>query len=372
MKKSVFTRVFCVIIVLTMIVALLASCGTKKREEESENGSSSVTSGTEATQTEAGTEGRDDEIDATVDKIRVGTLIGPTGIGMAELMKRDSENETAYDYEFELMSAPENMAAQVIAGSLDVAALPVNLAATLYKKTGGAYLLSAVNTLGVLYILENGDSVSSVSDLAGKTLYCTGQGAMPQYVVEYLIVKNGLKVVYEDTEEVPADAVRLVFMSEHAALAAAMASGTVSLGMLPEPNVTGATVKNPALRVAVDITAEWDKVSDASLIQGCVIVSKAFAEQHPLAYGAFLKEYKESVDFVNSKTEEAAGFVQEFGILPSAAIAKAAIPRCNIVFDAGPSAKSAVAAVLSVLFGYKPALVGGSMPDDTFYSLLSE
>ena len=366
MKKSVFMRIIGFLLAIMLFAATFASCGSNGRENGTGTASESDTAG------ETSTENTVAEKDETVEKIRVGTLIGPTGMGMAYLMKQDFEGKTAYDYEFELMSAPENMAAQVIAGSLDIAALPVNLAATLYKKTGGAYLLSAVNTLGVLYILENGDTVSSVSDLAGKTLYCTGQGAMPQYVVEYIIRQNGLKVVYEDAEDVPADSVRLVFMAEHAELAAAMAAGTVSLGMLPEPNVTGASVKNASLRVALDVTSEWGKVADASLIQGCVIVSKSFAEEHPLAYNAFLEEYGASVEYVNADVAFAADIIQEFGILPSAAVAKAALPRCNIVFDNGASAKDGVKAVLTVLFGYKPALVGGSMPDEEFYSLLGK
>ena len=365
MKNIAFMRIVGIFIVLAMITAIFAACGDQGRIE----GAESDASGTEK-QTSGTENGTEVQIDETVGTIRVGTLIGPTGMGMAYLMKTDGESKTAYDYDFQLMSAPENMAAQVIAGSLDVAAVPVNLAATLYKKTGGAYLISAVNTMGVLYIIENGNTVSSVSDLAGKTLYCTGQGAMPQYVVEYLIKQNGLDIVYEDTAEVPSDAVRLVFMSEHAELAAAMVAGTVALGMLPEPNVTSATVKNSSLRVAVDITAEWDKTEEASLIQGCIIVSKTFVEEHPLAYQAFLKDYKQSVEYVNANTSEAAELIQEFGILPSAAIAKAALPRCNIVFYNGAAARDGVRAVLSVLFSYKPALVGGTMPDDGFYTLL--
>lgn len=362
MKKSAFMRVICILTALVTLTAVLFACGTARREIGTESAADN------GTQTDAANVSKDE----TVEKIRVGTLIGPTGMGMAYLMKEDSEDKTDYDYEFELMSAPENMAAQVIAGALDVAAVPVNLAATLYKKTEGAYLISAVNTLGVLYVLENGDTVSSVADLAGKTLYCTGQGAMPQYVIEYLISQNGLKIVYEDTLDVPSDSVRLVFMAEHAELAAAMAAGTVALGMLPEPNVTSASMKNASLRVALDVTSEWGKIEDAQLIQGCIIVSKAFAENHPIAYESFLREYKESVEYVNSNVASAADMIQEFGILPAAAIAKSALPRCNIVFDSGASAKAGVEAVLGVLFGYKPALVGGAMPDETFYSLLGK
>ena len=361
MKKAALMRIICAFILIAMIAAAFASCGMAQNAETEKETSF---------ETSVPDDKDEPKIDETVETIRVGTLIGPTGMGMAYLMKQDADGASAYDYDFQLMSAPENMAAQVISGSLDIAALPVNLAATLYKKTGGAYLISAVNTLGVLYILENGSTVSSVSDLAGKTLYCTGQGAMPQYVIEYLIQKSGLKVVYEDSADVPSDSVRLVFMAEHAELAAAMASGSVALGMLPEPNVTSASVKNADLRVAVDITAEWNKTEEAPLIQGCIIVSKAFASDHPLAYEAFLGEYEASVGYVNANVAEAAELIQQFGILPAAAVAKAALPRCNIVFDNGASAKDGVKAILSVLFGYKPALVGGTMPDDEFYSLL--
>lgn len=289
-------------------------------------------------------------------EISVMALKGPTGMGLAALMDADANGTTKNDYTFTLVGDPTQVSASVIKGEVDVACVPVNLASTLYNKTEGEYICLAINTLGVLHILEVGDSVQSIADLEGKTLYATGQGSTPEYILNYILEKNGLtgKVTVE-------------YEAEHTALVSLFAAGEVTLGMLPEPNVSSAMMQTEGLRQALDITAEWDKVSETSAVQGCVIVNRAFAEENPDALAAFIAEYAASVEFVNAKEEEAAAMCETHGIVPKAAIAQRAYPNCNIVFVTGDEMKADLSAFLSVLYDANPASVGGALPADDFY-----
>lgn len=288
--------------------------------------------------------------------MNVMALKGPTGMGLAYLMDANDKNETANEYTFTLAGDPTQVSAAVIKGETDVACVPVNLASTLYNKTGGEYICIAINTLGVLHILTTDDSINSLSDLEGKTLYATGQGSTPEYILNYILEKNGL-----------ADKVTVEYETEHTALVSMFATGKVTLGMLPEPNVSSAMVQTDGLRQVVDLTAEWDKVSDTSAVQGCVIVSKKFASENPDALAHFMAEYAASVEYVNANVDEAAAMCETYGIVPKAAIAKRAYPNCNIVFVSGDAMKASLSAFLDVLYGANPASVGGALPKDDFY-----
>lgn len=282
--------------------------------------------------------------------LRVAALKGPTGMGLAYLLAEPSDA-----YSIELFDAPDAISAKLISGEADIAAVPVNLAATLYNKTNGAVVVAALNTLGVLYIVENGETVQSISDLAGKTLYASGQGSTPEYILNYLLEKNGLTDVTVE------------YVGEHAALAAMVASGEAGLAMLPEPNVSAVLAKNANTRVALDLTAEWNKVSDTKLVQGCYVVQKSVYDSHKKAVDAFFDQVADSVDNVNTDAG-AAAVVAAQGIVPSEGVAKSAIPRSNIVCVRGDEMKAAVSAMLKVLFDANPKSVGGALPGDELYA----
>ena len=293
--------------------------------------------------------------------LTVMTLQGPTGMGLAKLMDDAAKKTAKNNYTFTLTGDPTAVSAAVIKGEVDIACVPVNLASVLYNKTSGAYVCLAINTLGVLHILEAGDTVHSVADLAGKTLYATGQGSTPEYILNYILEKNGI-----------ADKVTVEYKTEHAELATLLASGDVTLGMLPEPNVTSAKMKNANLRQALDLTAEWDKICDTSAVQGCVIVKKSVVDENPEAIRVFAEEYAASVAFVNENVEGAAAMCETYGIVPKAAIAKAAYPNCNIVFVTGKDMQDALSAFLEILYAANPSSVGGKLPDDAFYLYAAE
>lgn len=284
-------------------------------------------------------------------QINIGTLKGSTGMGMVALMGEDYAA-----YHITLASAPDEITAAFISGELDVASVPINLASVLYNKLEGDVEMLAVNTLGVLYILENGESIQNVADLAGKTIYATGQGATPEYILQYLLSKNGI-----------AEQVRVEYMSEHSELAAELASGKASFGMLPEPNVTAALAQNQELRIALDLTKEWNAVCETPLVQGCLIVRKSFLDKNEKAVETFLSDYKASTVFVNEHHEKASLLIESYGIMAKAALAKQTIKRSNIVCLQGADMKTAAKGMLEVLYSANPKSVGGKLPADDFY-----
>lgn len=288
--------------------------------------------------------------------VRVGVLKGPSSLGMLEVMDKNDKDETGNRYEFTIEGAPANVQTKFLNGELDIVAIPTNLAPVLYNKTDKNVSVIAVSTLGVLYVLSSGGDVSSFAGLEGKTLYTTGQGTMLEYVINYLIDQNGLS-----------GKVEVEYKSEHAELATLMAAGEVGLAMLPQPFVTTVTMKNPDIKIALDINEEWRKVSGGKeMTMTCIVVNNEFLQNNEDAVAQFLKEYKDSTDFVNNNVDEAAALSGKYDIVPEQ-VAKIAIPKCGIVYIDGDGMKASVGPFLEVLFAANPAAVGGSLPDDAFY-----
>lgn len=246
----------------------------------------------------------------------------------------------------------------MVKGDLDVAAVPCNLASVLYNKTEGQVVIAAVNTLGVLYIVEKGEELGSIADLKGKTIYTTGQGTTPEYTLRYLLSQNGLD---------PDKDVTIEFCSEASEVVSTIATMDSAVAMLPQPYVTVAQTKVDGLKVAFDVTKEWEKADkDSTVVTGVLIARKAFIEEHPEQFKAFLDEYKASAEYANSNVEDTAELVEKFDIF-KAAIAKKAIPECNVTFITGDDMKTKVSSYLKVLFDANPKAVGGKLPDDGIY-----
>ena len=287
---------------------------------------------------------------APAEPVNIAALKGPTGMGISYMM-----DDTA-KYNVELQDAPDVVVGKFVNGEIDIAAVPLNLAAVLYNKTEGNVVLLNLDTLGVLYIVENGETINSLADLAGKTVYASGEGATPQYVLDYLLAQNGLT-----------DQVKVEYVGEHTALAAMVASGEAQIALLPEPFVSAVTVKNPDVRVALDLNSAWEAASGTKLVMGVYIASRTFYNEHPDQVKAFLADYAASVEKVNTASD-AAQKIADLGIVGSAAIAQQAIPRSYIVSIAGDEAKNAASAVLNVLFTANPKSVGGKLPGDDLYA----
>lgn len=331
----------------------LAACGGSA----SSAASSTVVS--EAASSAAASEEEETAASLSVtEPLRIAGLKGPTTMGLVNLLSMEQAGTAAMDYDLQLYGAADEIVPLLIKGELDMAAIPANLAATLYQKTNGGIQAVAVNTLGVLYVVEQGDTVHSMADLKGRTILSTGKGTTPEYVLRYLLTANGLD---------PDKDVDIQYYSEATEVTAQMASTQDAIAVLPQPYVTAAGLKDDTLRVALDLTAEWDKVADTQLITGVTVVRKAYAEEHPDVVAAFLADYAQSVNTANTDLDGTAALCEEQGVVAKAAIAKKALPNCNIVCLTGEELKADVSGYLQVLYDADPAAVGGALPGEDFY-----
>ena len=295
----------------------------------------------------------ENEPEFTGAEVKVGMLKGPTGMGAAWLMDQSEQGLTLNSYEFTVAGAPDELTGQLIQGGLDIAALPTNAISSLYNKTEGKIVCLGVNTLGVLYILENGESISSIKDLDGKTILASGKGSTAESVLVHLIAKNGIG----------AD---IHFASEHTEAATLAMTGEYDIVMLPEPFVTNVIGKSENFRVALNLSEEWNNLTGEVLTMGGIAVRKEFLEQNPEAVAEFVKDYGMSIEFTNANPSEAAALIEKYEIA-AAAVAEKAIPRCNIVWLYGEEYKTVLKNFLSVLHEGNPASVGGAMPGEDFY-----
>lgn len=293
-------------------------------------------------------------------KINVAALKGPTGMGMVKLMEDAEADRTANDYNFTIAGEADIISTGLIKGEFDIAAIPCNLASVLYNKTEGKIKLAGINTLGVLYIIETGDSINSIEDLKGKTIYSTGYGTTPQYTLNYLLSLYGLD---------PEKDLTIEYKTEATEVAAILQETDDAIAMLPQPFVTTVMMNNDRVRIALDIEEEWASHNENSgVVTGVVVVNSDFLDQHPQAVEEFLNEYENSAKYVNDNVDSAAELVEKYGLF-KAAVAKKAIPFCNITLIRGLEMKEMVENYLKVLYEQNPNAVGGVLPTGPFYHI---
>lgn len=288
--------------------------------------------------------------------VKVAALKGPTAMGMVKLMDESkSSSVNGNNYEFKIVGAPTEITPMLVKGEVDIAALPANLAAVIFNSTKGKVQVIAVNTLGVLYICENGNSVNSLEDLKGKTIYSSGKGSTPEYALNFILEKNGLS-------NLPIE-----WKSEHTECVAALLKDPNAVALLPQPFATTAMVQNPSIRIALDLNKEWDKVSpESALLTGVVVARTEFIKENKKAVDNFLESYKMSTEFVNTNINEGSRLIGEIGIIPEK-VAQKALPYCNIVCITGDEMKAILPGYLKVLFDANPKSVGGVLPSEEFY-----
>lgn len=296
--------------------------------------------------------------------IRVGSLKGPTSMGLVFLMEMAENGKTANEYDFTMVTAADELLPKVISGDLDIALVPANVASVLYNRTEGGISVIDINTLGVLYVVTADDSIRSMEDLKGRTIYMTGKGTTPDYVFHYLLAENGLSE----------SDVTLEFKSEPTEVAALLQEEPDAVGVLPQPFVTAACAQNEQLKLVLDLTEEWDKTQSQSdtasrLVTGVTIVRNAFLEEEPEAVKLFLQEHEKSAAYTKEQPDHAAELVAKTGIIEKAPVAKQALPKCNITCITGSRMKDALGGYLQVLFNQDPKSVGGTLPGEDFYYL---
>ena len=343
---------FLSILLASLMLTGLVGCGAGNHTETLPD-----TADTTANTT-ADTEAETDAAPVLPDSIRVGGLKGPTSMGMVKLMEDNEAGTTENTYAFTIAASADELTPKFIQGEMDIIAVPANLASVLYNNTDGAAELLAVNTLGVIYIVEKGDSVNTVADLAGKTIYATGKGSTPEYALRYILSENGID---------PDKDVTIEWKSEPTEVVGALSAAEEGIAMLPQPFVTVAQGSVEGLRVAIDLTEAWDALDNGStLFTGVLVIRRDFAQTYPDAVKAFLAEYEASTAYINENVAEGAQLVEKYGIV-KAAVAEKAIPYCNITYIAGEDMVAPMNGYLQVLFDQNPKSVGGAMPGEDFY-----
>lgn len=356
------------VLVSAMMLTLLGSCqnggGSSTASESGTSSASSSETASESSEesseaTSESSEESSSEVEKLGDEMNIAFLKGPTGLGALELMDANDKGETAVDYNISLVASADEIVSGIGSGEYDLAAAPTNLGATLYNKTSGGVSIVAINTLGVLYVLEKGDvTVSTVEDLKGMDIIASGEGSTAEYVLDYILSENGID---------PETDVNITYYTEHAEAATALSSAENAVAVLPQPFVTTVMNQDEGISIALDLTKEWEKVTDgAQLVMGSIIGRNEYIEANPEAVSAFLDEYAASTDFVNNNVEEAAALSESYDLFP-AAVASKAIPNCNIVFMEGEEMKASAESFLQVMYDYEPSTVGGTLPGDDFY-----
>ena len=299
--------------------------------------------------------------------LRVAGLKGPTTMGLVNLLGLSTDSQADENglkpsqdgsVLYNMYGAADELVPLLVKGDLDAACVPANLAATLYNKTQGAVQVACINTLGVLYVVEKGDTVQSMADLKGKTLVTTGKGTTPEYVLRYLLSQNGID---------PDKDITMEYTSEATEALAKVQAGEVSIAMLPQPFVTAAMAQTEGLRVALDMNAEWQTVAGTPLVTGVLLVRKDAVEADPARFADFMEKYKQSTEQTAADPEGTAALCEAFGVVAKAALAQKALPQCNIVFETGDAMKSDLTTYYQILFDADPTSVGGALPGDDFY-----
>lgn len=359
MKKLNLKKIAAVCSALALAAGTLIGCGDGNETSGNENVETlaeSTNAETLAESTNASTEAAKEE---TV-TVRVGSLKGPTSLGLLSLMDIAENGEASNDYEFHMATAADELLPLMVKGDMDIALVPANVASVLYSKTEGGVSVIDINTLSVLYMVSGDTSIENITDLKGRTVFLTGKGTTPDYCLQYILSENGMS----------ADDCTLEYKSEAAEVAAVLAENPDAVGLLPQPFVTAACAQNEALSVIIDMNEEWNRVQGeggSSLVTGVTIVRNAFLEENPDAVKAFLEEHAASAEAANSDTERVAALAVNAEIIAKEPIALKAIPKCNIVCITGEDMKQALSGYLEVLYEMDPASVGGALPEDGFY-----
>ena len=348
-----FKKVLSAVLALAM-AASLAACGGAAAVSSTEPASEPAATEAPAETTETAAESAG---------IRIAGLKGPTTMGLVNLIAQAEAGQTAQDYAFTMYGAADEIVPLLVKGELDAAAIPANLAATLYQKTGGALEVACINTLGVLYVVELGNNIQSVEDLKGATIVTTGKGTTPEYVLRYVLSQNGID---------PDKDVTIEYLSEATEVAARLTTPTTDsstiVAMLPQPFVTSVVAQSEGgVRVALDMNEEWQKVAGSRLVTGVTVVRKEFAEANPDVMAQLMTDYAASVESVTADLSGTAALCEQYGVVAKAALAEKALPSCNIVFETGDEMKTDLTAYLQVLYDADPASVGGALPGEDFY-----
>lgn len=339
---------------IAMAAIMLTAC-TAAPQASSAESSKAESSTAESSMAEESAQAKE-ETPAARAEVRLAGMTGPTSMGMVKMLNDSEQDLSMNSYKFTIAGSADEITPKLVKGELDIAAVPANLASVLYNNTDGAVQMLAVNTKGVLYLCEKGDTIKTLADLKGKTIYATGKGSTPEYTLRYLLTSNGMD---------PDKDVSIEWKSEPTEIVALLSKADSGIAMLPQPYVTVAQTKVEGLRVAANLGEEWGKLG-SELVTGVVVARKEFVEQNPMVIASFLDEYEDSIEWVTENAKDASVLIEKYGIV-NAAVAEKALPQCNLDYEDGDDMKEDVSAYLNILMSQNPKSIGGKMPGEDFY-----
>lgn len=354
-------------IVCTLLLGVLSACGAgesgSKENGAKESGVKESGAKENVAKESEVEESKAKESEAKEDPVtlRIGALKGPTTMGLLFLMEDQKAKRAKNAYEFQMATGADELLPLMVSGALDVALVPANVAAILYKKTDGAVAVVDVNTLGVLYLVSSDPAVTGLGDLKGRTIYLTGKGTTPDCVLQYLLKDAG----YQEGD------VTLEYKSEATEVAAILAEKEDALGFLPQPFVTAACMQNEKLQVVISANDAWMELQPegerTGLVTGVTVIRREILEKYPNAVKTFLEEHAASAKAINDDPDAGAKLAVEAGIVGKEPIARKAIPNCNVTCLTGAEMKEALSSYLKILFDFDKTTVGGQLPGDDFY-----
>ena len=357
-------KVLPVLMALAMTAAALTGCAKGAGETAAEATTAAAAEASTETSAEETAEAPETESETETESTGTSAAAGYTlrigSLGLVELMDQAAKGEAKGSYEFTMVTAADELLGKIVSGDLDVALVPSNMASIIFNKTNHGVNVLNINTLGVLYVVSSDDSIKSIEDLKGKTVYLTGKGTTPDYALQYLLKANGMTT----------DDVTLEYKSEPTEVAALLKEKPDAIGLLPQPFVTVAMAQNDTLKMVLDLTKEWDAVSGedgGSLVTGVTICRGELFEEHADAIQTFMEEQKASAAFANENVAETAKLVAAAGIIEKAPVAEKAIPYCSITYIDGTDMKNRLYGYLSALYEMDPATVGGELPTKDFF-----
>lgn len=286
-------------------------------------------------------------------KTKVAVPDGAMGLGLAKLAA-----DRSYAYEVEKLSDPQEIVSLLTKGEADIAALPADLAAKLYKDTNGGIKILAVNTLGFICCLEKGSAVKSFDDLKGKTVYAAGQGTISENIINYVFTQKGL---------VPGEDITIEYKASDDELAALAAEGKADFCILPDPAATNVLAGNEEYRKIIDFNKSWNEDNETQLVQSVIVARADYISGNPDVISEFMVFSEVSANYLSANPEKSAQFLVDNGYFESTDVAYLAVPACNIVFIEGEEMKTAVKGMYEVLYAADPASIGGSVPDDGIF-----
>lgn len=354
-RNLIMKKALSMLMALAMTAAALTGCGQSTKES-----TAAVT--TEAAKESSAEAAQEAQAESDTYSLKIGSLKGPTSMGLVKLMDKAEKGESEGSYEFTMVTAADELLGKIVNGQLDIALVPANMASIIFNKTNGGVKALDINTLGVLYVVSSDESIKSIGDLKGKTICLTGKGTTPDYVLQHLLLANGL-----NTEDVT-----LEYKSEATEVAALLKEKPEAVGLLPQPFVTAAMAQNDSLKMVLNLTQEWEAAAGeagGSLVTGVTICRSELLKEHEEAVRTFMKEHKASAEYANENVEETAALVAAAGIIEKAPVAQKAIPYCSITYIDGKEMQTMLNGYLQVLFQMDPSTVGGTLPSEDFYFL---